>query len=49
MQRTDKTQSDYKIEALKNLLQTRYGYSQAVLTAEQLLQLLVDQLRNSGL
>jgi hypothetical protein len=49
MQRTEKTQPDYKIEALKNLLQTRYGYSQRVLTTEQLLQLLVDHLRNSGL
>jgi hypothetical protein len=45
----DKIQSEYKIEALKNLLKTRYGYSQRVVTTEQLLQLLVDRLRSSGL
>jgi hypothetical protein len=49
MQSTDKTHSEYRIEALKNLLQTRYGYGQGVPTNEQLLRLLVDRLRNSGL
>ncbi|XP_023718040.1 uncharacterized protein LOC111870189 isoform X2 [Cryptotermes secundus] len=47
MQRTEQNLSDYKIEALKNLLQTRYGYRQWALTTEQLIQLLMDQLRNS--
>jgi hypothetical protein len=49
MQRTDENLPDYKIEALKNLLQARYGYGQKVLTTEQLLQLLMDQLRKSGM
>jgi hypothetical protein len=49
MQRTEENQSEYKIKALKNLLQTRYGYGQQVLTTEQLLQLLMGRLRNSGL
>jgi hypothetical protein len=41
--------SDYKIMDLKSLLQTHFGYSQEILTTDQLLQLLVDRLRNSGL
>ncbi|KDR10341.1 uncharacterized protein LOC110838051 [Zootermopsis nevadensis] len=48
MQSTDKTQTEYRIEAFKKLLQTRYGYSQRVLTTEQLFQVLVDRLRSSG-
>jgi hypothetical protein len=42
-------QSEYRISDLKSLLQTRYGYRQGILTADQLLQLLMDRLRNSGL
>lgn len=40
---------EYRIRDLKSLLQKRYGYSQGILTNDQLLQLLMDRLRNSGL
>jgi len=48
-QSTSRNQFEYRIRDLKSLLQKRYGFNQGILTTDQLLQLLMDRLRNSGL
>jgi len=46
-QSIDRNQSEYRIRDLKILLQKRYGYSRGIPATDQLLQLLIDRLRNS--